>query len=156
MNSIQRTKRLPQWVGQLARVSQVFLSKVQIQYALILPNMPNIPKFASHQIMSDFRRLRAPSYFVSSETAEVCGFYYRNVGGILLLMKLKPPHFVVCSGLDVALSIKKARLHNIHCRPVESCCDNLLQDGDGDRGEGVRDQVRHCPCLLPGWKDDNS
>ena len=61
--AIQRTQRLPQWVGQLARVPQVFLSKV-----------PKIcPKFASHEILLDFRRLRAPSYFVSSETEEVGG-----------------------------------------------------------------------------------
>ena len=64
--------------------------------------------------------------------------------------QIEPPHLIVGSGSDVALPVQEARIHNIHCRPVEGCRHNLLQGGDGDRGEGVRDQVRHCPRLLPG------
>ena len=156
--AIQRTQRLPQWVGQLARVPQVFISKV--------PKTPKTcQKFASHQMLLDFRRLRAPSYFVSSETEEVGGPFTLSIATFRLYCDInvklytiesiaweqtEPPHPIVGSGSDVALPVQEARIHNIHCRPVEGCRHNLLQGRDGDRGKGVRDQVRHCPRLLPG------
>ena len=90
--------------------------------------------------LSSTLRLRAPSYFVNTETPEV------------IWQAAEKNSLFLYPGSHVALSVKEARIHNIHCRPIESGRNDLLQDRDGDRGEGVRDQVRHRPCLLPGWE----
>ena len=102
---------------------------------------------------------------MSSETEEVGGPFTLSIATFRLYCDIdvklytiesiaweqtEPPHPIVGSGSDVALPVQEERIHNIHCRPIEGCRHNLLQGGDGDRGEGVRDQVRHCPRLLPG------
>ena len=68
IGAIQRTERFPQWIGQFARVPQVLLSQVtrpptHPQYE-IKSNCVCFP-------LSSTLRLRAPSYFVNTETPEV-------------------------------------------------------------------------------------
>ena len=138
IGAIQRTERFPQWIGQFARVPQVLLSQVT------RPPTHPAHNTKSNQIVFAFLsftlRLRAPSYFVNTETPEV------------IWQAAEKNSIFLYPGSHVALSVKEARIHNIHCRPIESGRNDLLQDRDGDRGEGVRDQVRHRPCLLPGWE----
>ena len=50
-----------------------FLNGLDNLHEYLKFSYPRCPKFASHEILLDFRRLRAPSYFVSSETEEVGG-----------------------------------------------------------------------------------
>ena len=138
IGAIQRTERFPQWIGQFARVPQVLLSQV--------PRPPTHPPTIRNQIklclLSTLFHTQAPRSLLLCQ--------HRNSRGDLASSRKNS--IFLYPGSHVALSVKEARIHNIHCRPIESGRNDLLQDRDGDRGEGVRDQVRHRPCLLPGWE----